>query len=141
MKNIEKYKDEIKELDYRFAMKKGVLISCDNVPCYECEFCVAHYREDCTINKFKWLSKEYDEHDECILNGKEKRIVLNIIDAFKSFDDEIERISKHLTANGDEYYLVFDCKYSGFNSPIFTDSELFENMELVKDYTLKELGL
>ena len=141
MKNIEKYEEEIKELDYRFAMKKDILISCDKVACYECEFDITHNKEDCTINRFKWLSKEYDEHNECILNRKEKKIVLNIIDAFKPFDDEIERISKHLTANGDEYYLVFDCKYSGFNSPIFTDSELFKNMELVKDYTLEELGL
>lgn len=141
MKNIEKYADEIKELDYKFAMKKGVLISCDNVACYECGFGIANNKEDCTINRFKWLSKEYEEHDKLILTGKEKRIILNIIDAFKPFDDEIERISKHLTANDDEYYLVFNCKYSGFNSPIFTDSGLFKNMELGKDYTLKELGL
>lgn len=141
MLNIEKYADEIKELNYRFAMKKGALVSCDNVACYECMFGVAHNREGCTINRFNWLSKEYDGHDECILNGKEKKIVLNIINAFKPFNDGIERISKHLTANGDEYYLVFDCKYSGFNSPIFTDRKLFKNMELEKDYTLEELEL
>lgn len=141
MKNIEKYQDEIKELDYRFAMKRGILISCDNTACYECEFSRACNKEDCTINRFKWLSKEYEEHDKLILTRKEKKIVLNIIDAFKPFGDEIERISKHLTVNDDEYYLVFNCKYSGFNSPIFTDSELFKNMELVKDYTLEDLGL
>lgn len=141
MLNIEKYEDEIKELDYRFAMKKGILISCDNTACYECEFSIACNKEDCTINRFKWLSKEYEEHDKFILTRKEKKIVLDIIDAFKPFDDEIERISKHLTANGDEYYLVFNCKYSGFNSPIFTDSELFKNMELIKEYTLEDLEL
>lgn len=141
MKNIEKYADEIKELDYKFAMKKGILISCDNTACYECEFSIACNKKDCTINRFEWLLKEYEEHDKLILTRKEKKIVLNIIDAFKPFGDEIERISKHLTANDDEYYLVFDCKYSGFNSPIFTDSELFEGMESDVDYTLEELGL
>lgn len=137
MINGEKYKKEIKELDYKFAMKKDILISCDDTACYECEFS----KEVCNVSRFKWLLKEYEEHDETILTKKEKKIVLNIIDAFKPFGDEIERISKHLTANDDEYYLVFDCKYSGFNSPIFTDSELFKNMKLVKDYTLEELGL
>lgn len=141
MKNIEKYENEIKELNYKFAMKRGVLVSCDNIACYECEFDVTHNKEDCNVNRFKWLLKEYEEHDETILTGKEKKIVLNIINAFKTFDDEIEHISKYRTAKGDEYYLVFDCKYSGFNSPIFTDSELFENMKLAKDYTLEELGL
>ena len=141
MLNIEKYIDEIKELDYRFAMKKGVLVSCDNVACYECMFGVAHNKEDCTINRFKWLSKEYEEHDKLILTGKEKKIILNIVDALEPFGDKVERISKHLIADSHGYFLVFNCKYSGFNSPIFTDNELFKNMELAKDYALEELEL
>lgn len=141
MKNIEKYANEIKELDYRFAMKKGVLISCDNIACYECMFDVVHNEENCTINRFKWLSKEYEEHDKFILTGKEKKIILNIVDAFEPFGDKVEHISKHLVVDCHGYFLVFNCKHSGFNSPIFTDSELFKNMELAKDYTLEELGL
>lgn len=133
MLNIQKHKDEILKyagyqhslmcLIYENIMKKNDCTGC----CSECK------RE--TI---KWLTSEYKEP---ILTDKEKTFIKNIIKAFEPFGDEIERISKHLTANDDEYYLVFNCKYSGFNSPIFTDSELFKNMKLVKDYTLEELGL
>lgn len=133
MKNIEKYQDEIKaelEKDNTLGCVVNKLMgnTCDDYP--KCN--------DCYLKVLDWLLQEYKGP---ILTDEEKVIIKNIIKAFEPFDDEIERISKHLTANDDEYYLVFDCKYSGFNSPIFTDSELFENMELVKDYTLKDLGL
>ena len=133
MKNIEKYEDQIKaelEKDNTLGCVVNKLMGnkCDYYP--KCN--------DCYLKVLDWLLQEYKGP---ILTDEEKVIIKNIIKAFEPFDDEIERISKHLTANDDEYYLVFDCKYSGFNSPIFTDSELFENMELVKDYTLKDLGL
>ena len=136
--NIEKYKDEIlKEFNDRVKNSDEGRYSEQLANAIFDVFCCDKYKRE-KENVAEWAFREYKEP---ILTEEEKKIVLNIIDAFKPFDDEIERISKHLTANGDEYYLVFDCKYSGFNSPIFTDSELFENMELVKDYTLQELGL
>lgn len=144
MKNIEKYADEIKKLDYRFAMKKGVLISCDNTACYECEFGIAHNKEDCTINRFKWLSKEYEEHDKLILTGKEKKIILNIIDAVEPFGAEVQCIAKY--RQGDEptdYYLNFSYKNSNdsFDTFTFNGNELFVGMEVDELYTLEELGL
>lgn len=141
MLNIEKYADEIKELDYKFAMKKGVLISCDNVACYECGFGIANNKEDCTINRFKWLSKEYEEHDKLILAEKEKRIILNIIDAFKPFGDELKCIAKYCCSDDPKkYYLNFNYRNYEFDTFIFND-ELFAGMEVDKDYTLEELGL
>lgn len=137
MLKAEKFKKEIESFNYMFAVVENKVVKCADLDtCENCEF-----KTRCGGGKIKWLLEEYEEHDETILTKKEKKIVLNIIDAFKPFGDEIECISKHLTANDDEYYLVFDCKYSGFNSPIFTDSELFKNMKLVKDYTLEDLGL
>lgn len=61
MKNFEFYKDEIKALDYDFAVeeKSGEVIPCGGVNCFECLF----HSEDgeCANDIIKWL---YEEHIE-----------------------------------------------------------------------------
>ena len=76
MLNAEKYKERIKELDYRFALCNGELKSCKGNRCDECTF----YEGSCSCMKHinKWLLEEYKEP---ILNEDEKKITIEIVGA------------------------------------------------------------
>lgn len=134
MLNIEKYKDEILKyagnqyslmcLIYENIMKKNDCTGC----CSKCK------RE--TI---EWLTSEYKEP---ILTDKEKVIIKNIIKAYEPFGKEVSYITKERW-NCDENCCYLNFKYGddNFGTLTFNSGGLFENMKLVKDYTLEELGL
>lgn len=139
MLNAEKYKERIKELDYRFALCNGELKRCNEIRCDNCEFnkigCKACMRY---VNK--WLLEEYKEP---ILNDEEKIIIKDIIKAFEPFNVEVTTITKlPNSTHMDICYLYFNsvCRIS-FSSPDFDDNELFKGMNTYRVYTLKELGL
>ena len=139
MINGEKYKKEIKELDYKFAMKKDILISCDDTACYECEFS----KEVCNVSRFKWLLKEYKEP---ILTEKEKAYLKNVIEPRRN---DVTIVTKSLAGKPNEYFTVNVYNKNSYNNGyegrllefIVTEDMPFNGMEQFKHYTLEELGL
>lgn len=68
---------------------------------------------------------------------KKKRILLNIIKAFKPFGGEIETIGKfHEDIVIGTCHLVLGYKnlFDGVNSPSFPYAKMFKGMEIEKDY-------
>lgn len=139
MKNFEKYKERIKQLDYNFALCAGELEDCQRADCEKCKFVGGNM--GCCKNKVKWLLEEYKEP---ILTEKEKIIIEDIIKAVKHFGAEVQCIAKY--RQGDEptdYYLNFSYKNStdDFDTLPFNGNELFVGMKVDELYTLEELGL
>ena len=139
MKNIEKYKEEIKnafieQTAIGCATKKSREGNCnDELDC-----------NTCCLKSFNWLLKEYKEPIKPILTEKEKIIINNILKAVESFGAEIQCIAKY--RHGDkptDYYLNFSYKNStdSFDTFTFNGNELFVGMEVDELYTLEELGL
>lgn len=139
MKNIEKYKEEIKnafieQTAIGCATKKSREGNCnDELDC-----------NTCCLKSFNWLLKEYKEPIKPILTEKEKIIINNILKAIEPFGAEVQCIAKY--RQGDEptdYYLNFSYKNSNdsFDTFTFNGNELFVGMEVDELYTLEELGL
>lgn len=138
MKNIEKYKDEIAEVGYDFALlEDNQIVNCEYCPaCEGCKF----FADGCIVPRMKWLL------EESILTDKEKRIIKDITKALEPFNKEITHISKKRWKNGRKEYLLFIYDYAGenfdyVNTPTFNSDEKFKGMEEGKRYSLKELGL
>lgn len=137
MLNAEKYKERIKELDYRFALCNGELKSCKGNRCDECTF----YEGSCSCMKYinQWLLEEYKEP---ILNEDEKKILQGVIEAIKPFTDVkplILRGKRNITEPTGPY-IVLCYGDEDVCLPTFEDT-MFENLELDKPYGLEELGL
>lgn len=133
MLNAEKFLEEIKDLDYNFALKENKILKCDSsISCSDCAF-----QGSCWLNRTKWLLEEYKEP---ILNDKDKIIIKDIIKAFEPFGKELSYITKERW-NENCCYLIF--KYGDDNSGTltFNSDKLFVGMELDKDYTPEELDL
>lgn len=139
MKNIEKYKEEIKnafieQTAIGCATKKSREGNCnDELDC-----------NTCCLKSFNWLLKEYKEPIKPILTEKEKIIINNILKAVEPFGAEIQCIAKY--RQGDkptDYYLNFSYKNStdSFDTFTFNGNELFVGMEVDELYRLEELGL
>ena len=78
------------------------------------------------------------EHKEEILDEKEKEYLNAVI---RPFRNEIDFIRKERWSNGEQYIALFN-KSSIKNSgtlPIFAKNTMYRNMEVDRDYTLKEL--
>lgn len=144
MINGEKYKKEIKELNYDFALINNELKNCTEVG-FGCCGCQFNYGSlGCKQNVIGWLLKEYKEPIKPILTEKEKIIINNILKAVEPFGAEVQCIAKY--RQGDEptdYYLNFSYKNStdSFDTFTFNGNELFIGMEVDELYTLKDLGL
>lgn len=139
MLNAEKYKERIKELNYRFALCNGEIKPCEDMNCYKCAFYASP--RSCMENMNKWLLEECEEP---LLTEKEKIIIKDIIKAFEPFGAEVQCIAKY--RHGDEptdYYLNFNYKNHDDELDTFTfnGNELFVGMEVDELYTLEELGL
>ena len=137
MKNIEKYRDELENLENRslvcFIAKKKVGLRCDVGECLKCE-----------KEAFKWLLEEYKEP---ILAEEDKRILKDVINVFNSFKKEIVDIRKRHICRGCYLYINYidrgedaSCIETHTTLP-FNGDKLFKGMELGKSYTLEELGL
>lgn len=142
MINGEKYKKEIKELNYDFALINNELKNCTEVGCCDCQFNYGSL--GCKRNVIGWLLEEYKEPIKPILTKKEKIIINNILKAVEPFGAEVQCIAKY--RQGDEptdYYLNFSYKNStdSFDTFTFNGNELFVGMEVDELYTLEDLGL
>lgn len=133
MLNGEKYKNEIKDLNYRFALREGKIEHCNPDNCRNCKFNDAI--NNCTTNKITWLL------ESSVLTEKERVYLKNIIVPIKSL---VEFICKDAPPERDFEFITI----ASMNAPcgkwftFATTKEMpFEGMELKKEYTLEELGL
>ena len=133
MLNIEKYEEEIKELDYSFALCKGEIKDCQIVDCESCEF---GETSGCTAKKIKWL---LEEHKEPLLTEKEKAYLKNVIEPLNVVVDYIRKCENYTSENNIFYTVVVRVKHSKIF--VVTKDMPFEGMELKKRYTREELGL
>lgn len=92
---------------------------------------------DKAINQYnKWLLEEYDPH---ILDDIEKEYLSNVI---KPFRKRVKHIYKRRFSNSRSYCITIVLEDGSFELPAFDVSrKMYVNMELRKNYTLKELGI
>ena len=135
MKNIEKYKDEIKRKIKEKSTLDCAIADLRGNACDECFRCT-----NCGLKSLDWLLEECEE--PTILTNKEKIIIKDIIKAFEPFGKKLKYITKYswnLETIG--YYLNFEYKGDDFDTFNFSCDEFFVGMELEKAYTPEELGL
>ena len=136
MIKAEKYKEKIKELNYRFAVCNGEIKQCEDLNCYTCAFYAAP--RSCMENMNKWLLEEYKEP---ILTDEEKRILQNIIDALRPLGKKVKTISKRDFSPSLDEYLHFTYDDDSATTTTFDGNKMFVGMKIQKEYTLEELGL
>ena len=129
MRNIEKYKDKIfnriNECELAKAIylaKEGKIADCDR----KCKLC----RDACV----RWL---LEEAKEPVLDDVEREYLSAVI---KPFRKKVRCICKRGCGSGEfiEIFMHEDCPIP---FPTFKAGSMYKNMEIRKDYTLKELGL
>lgn len=141
MKNIEKYEEEIKELNYDFALINNKLRNCKEVGCSDCQFNYGSL--GCKRSVIEWLFKEYKEP---ILTEKEKAYLKNVIEPRRN---DVTIVTKSLVGKPNEYFTVNVYNKNSYNNGyegrllefIVTEDMPFNGMEQFKHYTLEELGL
>lgn len=141
MKNIEKYKEEIKnafieQTAIGCATKKSREGNCnDELDC-----------NTCCLKSFNWLLKEYKEPIKPILTEKEKAYLKNVIEPRRN---DVTIVTKSLVGKPNEYFTVNVYNKNSYNNGyegrllefIVTEDMPFNGMEQFKHYTLEELGL
>lgn len=90
MTNAERYREDIEELNYCFALSDGEVVSCAYISCTECEFEKDNYSQSCTNCKTKWLLSEYEEPkiEPAVYN-------LKVDDKVEVSDDGVCWVKKH----------------------------------------------
>ena len=129
MRNIEKYKDNIKchinvcGLNNEFyKIKYGGYAKC----CKNCDKCY----DSC----IRWLAEEYEEP---VLDEVERKYLSDVI---KPFGHRVSYIVKRL--NGSGYYIAIILNnFDVMNLPYFTRNTMYKGMKVGRQYKLKELGL
>lgn len=129
MRNIEKYKDNIKcyidvcGLNNEFyKLKQGEYAKC----CKNCDKCY----DDC----IRWLAEEFKEP---VLDEVERKYLSDVI---KPFGHRVSHIVKRL--NGSGYYIAIILNnFDVMNLPYFTRNTMYKGMTVGREYKLKELGL
>lgn len=76
------------------------------------------------------------ERKEEILDETEKKYLRNVI---RPFRDKVRYIKKTKSLNG--LFIKIELKEEYINFPYLTDTTMYKNMEINKEYTLEELGL
>lgn len=105
------------------------------------EFLTNYYKnekgEDRAIDQYnKWLLEEYDPN---ILDDIEKKYLSDVI---KPFRKRVKHIYKRRFSNRRSYCITIVLEDDFFELPAFDASrKMYVNMELRKNYTLKELGI
>lgn len=88
-----------------------------------------------TLEDFsKWLNEEYEEPK--ILDDAERRYLRNVI---LPFYNRVRNISKLYNRNSE--FICIDLGSESVMLPYFTAGTMYKNMELRKEYTLKELDI
>ncbi len=142
MKNIEKYEEELKKGITKFKripciakeLKDGCSVICRNRNCVTCSLEMLH-----------WLSQEYKEP---LLTEKEKTYLKNVIEFQRSEITNIIKIHCY-TKKLNEFFTINIYARSPYENGyiykllefIVTEDMPFKNMEVLKFYTLEELGL
>ena len=135
MKNIEKYKDEIKRKINEKSTLDCAIADLRGNACDECFRCT-----NCGLKSLDWLLEEYEEPS--ILTNKEKIIIKNILKAFEPFGKEVSYITKENWDYGENCcFLNFKYGDDNFGTLTFNQNKLFKGMEINKCYTLGGLGL
>ena len=135
MKNIEKYKDEIKSKIKEKSTLDCAIADLRGNACDECFRCT-----NCGLKSLDWLLEEYEEPS--ILTNKEKIIIKNILKAFEPFGKEVSYITKEYWDYGVNCcFLNFKYGDDNFGTLTFNQNKLFKGMEINKCYTLGGLGL
>lgn len=128
MKNIEKYKDKINsgidfcDLFYDISLiKHGKYSPCDG----KCKKCC----DEC----IKWLAEECKES---ILDDVERKYLSSLLKPFKS---DVVSINKIKTGKCKAFLFIKVNGYNSFSLPSFESGKMYRNMELNKEYTLRNL--
>lgn len=143
MKNKEYFKDQIYDI---LCSRKNVAVNSKTGEPFMCGHnCVncALFRPDgtCQTRAFmNWLDGEHKEH---VLTYEEKQYLENFIRPFKN---RVKSITKRLYSNDDAYIQlivksIYEQNYELMNLPLFVRNKMYKDMELGKQYTLKDLGL
>lgn len=139
MKNIEKYKEEIKnafieQTAIGCATKKSREGNCnDELDC-----------NTCCLKSFNWLLEEYKEPIKPILTEKEKAYLKNMIEPY---GNNTAYVCRFITETLREEFLsicinVDENNINSFEIPLIHGLKTwYKNMVLDKEYTLEELGL
>ena len=135
MKNIEKYKKELKKYGVYFALtKEGKLVSCNGIFCASCSF-----YNCCSIKRMNWL---LEEHKEPLLTDEGIKFLKEHI---KQSDKTALYIKiRKKVANYYEYRLEIHLDTGLISIPFVEKSnlyEMFKNMEIGVSYAPEDLGL
>lgn len=132
MLNIEKYENKLREYGTSFALtKEGKPVKCDGFRCIDCAF-----GNGCIIKRMNWLLEEYEES---ILDDKEREYLSAVI---KPFRKRIKSIKKTDYPSNSAFISIEMDKCEHIFLPVFElNSEMYQRMEINKEYTLEDLGL
>ena len=130
MKNIEKYKNDIKDGILMCDLYKSIYEikhgKCPNDCCGNCDKCY----DSC----IKWLAEEFKE---AVLDEVERKYLSDVI---KPFGHRVSYIVKRM--NGSGYYIAIILNnFDVMNLPYFTRNTMYKGMTVDRQYKLKELGL
>ena len=140
MKNIEKYQKEITNHIKEYGDSLECTIA--NIAGIREEKC---YPQDCDECQKKCLEWMYSEYKEQILTDDEKEIIKSMVNIIHKFGCEVNYVYKSECSNG---YCFIGTTFKNIvtgsreliDSPYFND-DMFERMEIGKEYTLEELGI
>lgn len=130
MRNIEKYKNDIKNgicvCDLHKSIYKIKNVEYCHDFCGNCDKCY----DDC----IRWLAEEYEEP---VLDEVERKYLSDVI---KPFGHRVSYIVKRM--NGSGYYIAIILNnFDVMNLPYFTRNTMYKGMKVGRQYKLKELGL
>ena len=140
MKNIEKYEKEISQL----------VKECDSIECSIATVAGIRKEKPCFYQECKVCNKEclewmYSEYKEQILSDEEKDIVKAMCDFIHKFGCTVIAVRKRDVENGDCFIRttlknIVTGRLHLMDSPFF-NNDMFEGIELNKEYTLEALGI
>ena len=139
MKNIEKYKEEIKN-----AFIEQTAIGCATKKSREGNCNDESDCNTCCLKSFNWLLKEYKEPIKPILTEKEKAYLKNVIEPY---GNNTAYVCRFITETLRKEFLsicinVDENSINSFEIPLIHGLKTwYKNMVLDKEYTLEELGL
>ena len=84
----------------------------------------------------------WEEYKEPILDEEEKKYLENVLKPFKDRVKYVDKLETYWVDNGEFIFISLgDDINDHISLPWFPKGSMYKNMELGKEYTLKELGL
>lgn len=120
--------------------------NCDNMNCNTCPF----YKVQCSLGEFCWvrnkdiysnkfLDQEVEIEVPYLLTKEEKEYLEGVIRPFKEIIDFIKKINS--INRSVQFIHIKLCNGEVINLPYFNVNEYYKNLEVNKQYTIKDLGL